>query len=233
MQLERILQSQGFGSRRECRARIRSGQVLINGVAMDDPFADVPVEALELTVMGERWRFRERVYLAMNKPAGVECSHSPSHHPSVFSLLPPPLVARGVQCIGRLDEDTTGLLLFSDDGPYVHALSSPKRHVPKVYEVTTAAPLDQSQLSRLREGVVLRDEKEPVRAAACEQLGERVLRLTLGEGRYHQVKRMIAAVGNQVEALRRVAIGSLLLPNDLAPGQWRYLEREELPAPVK
>ena len=229
MQLERILQSQGFGSRRECRARIRSGQVLINGRRCDDPFADHPTADLELTVNGEAWRFREHVYLMMNKPAGAECSHQPTHHPSVFSLLPRPLVARGVQCVGRLDEDTTGLLLLSDDGQVVHALSSPRHQVAKVYEVTAAAPLEETQLQALRVGVVLRDEHAPVRAVSCERVGERVLRLTIAEGRYHQVKRMVAAAGSQVQALRRVAIGSLTLPEDLEPGRWRYLEAGELP----
>ncbi|MBL9038590.1 MAG: rRNA pseudouridine synthase, partial [Archangium sp.] len=135
MLLERALQSQGFGSRRECRELVASGQVAINGQPARNPETEVDTSGLVLTVRGEAWPWRESLYLALHKPSGTECSHQPTHHPSVFTLLPPHFVARGVQCVGRLDEDTTGLLLLSDDGGFVHALSSPKRKVAKVYEV--------------------------------------------------------------------------------------------------
>ena len=230
MLLERVLQSQGFGSRRGCRELIRAGRVLINGRPALEPSEELATPGLELTVDGERWRYRERVYLAMNKPAGHECSRAPEHHPSVFSLLPAPLLERGVQCVGRLDVDATGLLLLSDDGQFAHALSSPRRHVPRVYEVTAADPLDDRQLEALRAGVALKGESAPARADACTRLADRALRLTISEGRYHQVKRMLAAVGSRVVALDRVAIGALALPAGLGPGQWRYLEEHELPA---
>ena len=145
--------------------------------------------------------------IVMNKPAGYECSQKPRHHASVYSLLPAPLRQRGVQAIGRLDEDTTGVLLFTDDGTLVHRLTSPKHHVAKVYEVTCKHAVDAGQIDRLRAGVLLHDDDETVRAAACEATGERTLRLTLIEGKYHQVKRMVAAVGNRVEALERSAFG--------------------------
>jgi 16S rRNA pseudouridine516 synthase len=130
--------------------------------------------------------------------------------------------------VGRLDQDTTGLLLLSDDGAFIHRMNSPRHHVPKVYEVTTRHALDEQQLARLRAGVVLMDDPQPVRAAACEAVTERHLRLTLTEGKYHQVKRMLAAVGNRAEALHRSRIGALQLPADLAPGQWRWLDAEQL-----
>jgi 16S rRNA pseudouridine516 synthase len=133
-----------------------------------------------------------------------------------------------VQPVGRLDEDTTGLLLLTDDGQLNHALAAGKRKVAKVYLVTTKHPLDDQQLERLRAGVVLHDDPAPVAGLACEQLGERRLRLTVSEGRYHQVKRMLAAVGNRVEALHREAVGGLVLPPELAPGGWRWLDAEEL-----
>jgi 16S rRNA pseudouridine516 synthase len=133
-----------------------------------------------------------------------------------------------VQPVGRLDQDTTGLLLLSDDGAFLHRMTSPKHHVPKVYEVTTKHPIDARQVARLLEGVVLDDDPKPVRAAACEAMDECTLRLTLTEGKYHQVKRMLAAVGNRVEGLHRSRIGGLALPADLAPGQWRWLEPEDL-----
>ena len=133
-----------------------------------------------------------------------------------------------MQAIGRLDEDTTGVLLFTDDGRLIHRLTSPKHHVAKVYEVGCKHPVDASQVERLLQGVLLHDDNETVRAAACEATGPSALRLTLTEGKYHQVKRMIAAVGNRVEALHRSRIGDLALPGDLAPGQWRWLTPREL-----
>ncbi|NBT91783.1 MAG: pseudouridine synthase, partial [Betaproteobacteria bacterium] len=122
----------------------------------------------------------------------------------------------------------TGLLLLTDDGQFIHRMSSPRHHVPKVYEVTVKHPLEASQIDRLCQGVVLDDDPQPVRAAACEAVGPLHLRLTLTEGKYHQVKRMVAAVGNRVEALHRSQIGQLRLPEDLAPGQWRWLDAAQL-----
>jgi 16S rRNA pseudouridine516 synthase len=133
-----------------------------------------------------------------------------------------------VQAIGRLDADTTGLLLMSDDGAFIHRMSSPKRHVPKVYDVQAKHPVTQQQVAKLLQGVVLDDDPKPVRAASCEATGEQSVRLTLTEGKYHQVKRMLAAVGNRVESLHRSRIGGFELPAGLAPGQWRWLREEDL-----
>ena len=228
MKLERILHSQGFGTRRTCRERIRAGQVQVGPAPCLDPYAEFPTEAFDFVVDGESWRYREHAYLALNKPPGYECSHRPLHHPSVFSLLPRPLVTRGVQCVGRLDEDTTGLLLLTDDGPFLHALSSPRRKIAKVYEVRTRHAVDDAQIEVLLRGVLLHDAPAPVRAAACERLSEAALRLTVTEGKYHQVKRMVAAAGNRVEALRRVAIGGLELPAEIEEGQWIWLDAAAL-----
>lgn len=228
MQIERILHSQGFGTRRECRGRVRSGQVRANGVEVDDPFAEVSTAGLVLEVDGERWPYREKAYLMLHKPAGCECSQRPQAYPSVFRLLPEPLVQRGVQSVGRLDQDTTGLLLFSDDGQFIHLWSSGKKRIPKVYEVTTKHPVDGALVDRLLAGVELHDELLPVAAAACEQTGEHGLRLTVTEGKYHQVKRMVAAASNRAEGLHRSQVGGLALPADLAPGDWRWLEAADL-----
>jgi len=228
LKLAQILFTQGFGARRECEGLIASGLVTVAGEACDDPFRDISPEGLEFTVRGERWPYFEKALLMLHKPAGYECSQKPKHHPSVMSLLPGPLRRREVQPVGRLDEDTTGLLLLTDDGALIHRLTSPKKHVPKVYEVGCKHPLDATQLAKLREGVVLDDSPIPVRAAACEAVGEAGLRLTLLEGKYHQVKRMVAAVGNRVETLHRSAFGALVLPADLAPGQWRWLPGPEV-----
>lgn len=228
MQLERLLQSQGFGSRKACRAMVRAGRVNIDGTLCDNPFAEFEVAGLAFTVDGEAWAYRPQAYLMLNKPAGYECSRSPRHHAGILDLLPEPLRTRGVQPVGRLDEDTAGLLLLSDDGQFIHRLISPKHKVPKVYEVTAKHPVDDGQIAALLAGVQLHDEPAPIAAAACERISENVIRLTLTEGKYHQVKRMLAAAGNRVDALKRIAVGGLALPGDLPEGGWRWLEDAEL-----
>lgn len=230
MDLESILFTQGFGSRRQCRALIADGRVAVAGALCQDPATAFATDALTFEVDGLAWRYREHAYLMLNKPAGYECSREPQHHLSVFSLLPAPLAARGVQCVGRLDEDTTGLLLLSDDGRFIHAYTSPKRKVPKTYLATTRHPLDDVQLTALRDGVLLHGETKPIAAAAAHARDERLLELTIHEGKYHQVKRMIAAAGNRCEALHRERVGALALPASLAPGQWQWLEADQLQA---
>jgi 16S rRNA pseudouridine516 synthase len=224
MRLAQILFSQGFGSRRECLARILDGQVSIAGQVQDDPDAEFETAGLVFQVQGRDWPFHERALVMLHKPAGYECSMKPRHHPSVMSLLPAPLRVRGLQPVGRLDEDTTGLLLLTDDGPLIHRLTSPRHHVPKVYEVVCRHPVTPAQLQALRDGVVLDDDPRPVRAAAAQASGECSLQLTLTEGKYHQVKRMLAAVGNRVERLHRSTIGGLGLPATLPAGGWAWVD---------
>ena len=223
MRLSAILFSQGFGTRRECAGRVLDGQVGIGGRVCEDPEEDFDTEGLVFSVEGREWPFHAKALVVLHKPAHYECSMKPRHHPSVMSLLPAPLRTRGLQPVGRLDEDTTGLLLLTDDGTLIHRLTSPKKHMPKVYEVTARHPLDDRQLTALRTGVVLDDDPAPVAALDVQAPGEHTLRMTLTEGRYHQVKRMVAAVGNRVDALHRSAIGAFALPHDLVPGQWRWL----------
>jgi 16S rRNA pseudouridine516 synthase len=221
-----LLFTQGFGTRRECAALVASGFLDVEGIGIVDDLGRELDGANELWFRvrgGARWPYREHALIVLNKPAGYECSQKPRHHASVYSLLPAPLRQRGVQAIGRLDEDTTGVLLFTDDGALVHRLTSPKRHVAKVYEVTCKHAVDASLLDRLRAGVLLHDDDETARAAACEATGVRALRLTLLEGKYHQVKRMIAAGGNRVEALERSAFGPVRV-DGLGAGEWRWLD---------
>ncbi|MBX3610908.1 MAG: 16S rRNA pseudouridine(516) synthase [Hydrogenophaga sp.] len=236
MRLEEVLYSQGFGTRRICRGLIQQGLVVV-GDAIDpslDPDEFVDPHSLRFRVDGQQWMWQERAYLMMNKPAGYECSQRASSHPSIYTLLPGPLrqrgggAAAGVQAVGRLDQDTTGLLLLSDDGAFIHRLTSPKHHVPKVYEVVLRHPLTANTCARLEAGVVLDDDPRPVKAAKADATGDCSLRLVLTQGKYHQVKRMIAAVGNRVEQLHRSAIGAVVLPDDLSPGQWRWLSADEV-----
>ncbi len=233
MQLERLLQKHGFGTRKDCRALVRRERVRVNGEICDDPFADIATDGLVFSVDDVEWPYLEHATVLLHKPASYECSRKPQHHPSVLELLPLPLRERGVQPIGRLDEDTTGLLLITDDGQLNHQLSSGKRKVPKVYLATTKHPLDQAQIDQLLAGVLLHDEPEPIVAAAAEIVDEHTLRLTVTEGKYHQVKRMVAAVGNRVEALHRAAVAELELPADLKPGEWRWLSAVDMEKLVK
>ncbi len=234
--LEELLFSQGFGTRRVCRGLVQQGRVAVGVPAQpcDDPDALFDPQGFRFSVEGEAWEWYERAYLMLHKPAGYECSQRPSAHPSIYTLLPAPLRARGggaaagVQAVGRLDQDTTGLLLLSDDGAFIHRLTSPRHHVPKVYEVVLRHPMGEVERRRLLDGVVLDDDPRPVRAAAADLVGALHLRLVLTEGKYHQVKRMVAAVGNRVEGLHRSAVGELRLPEDLAPGDWRWLSPEEV-----
>lgn len=230
LDLERILHKQGFGTRKMCRILILNEEVTVNGDLCDDPDAKFELHNLQLTVKGEAWPYQEHSYLMMHKPPHIECSRKTQFHPTIYSLLPPPLVERGVQCIGRLDEDTTGLILLSDDGQFIHRISSPKHHVPKVYEVTCKHAVNAEQIAHILAGVKLIDEDETIAALACEPMTDHILHMTLAEGKYHQVKRMIAAISNRVEALKRIKIGQLSLPEDLAPGQWRWLSEEALTA---
>lgn len=226
--LERILHRQGHGARKLCRMLILNGEVTVNGETWDDPDTDVDLENLQYTVQGEDWEYRAQSYLMLHKPANYECSRKTVHHPSIYRLIPHPLIARGVQCIGRLDEDTTGLLLLSDDGQFIHRMSSPKHKVPKVYEVHCKHPVTPEQILQLQAGVKLVDEDETISALDCQLVSEKVIHLTLAEGKYHQVKRMVAAISNRVVALKRIQIGALHLPEDLNPGQWRWLTEADL-----
>ena len=227
--LDRILQSQGFGSRKYCRELIDDGEVAVNGEIVDDYRATPDTNGLVLTVFEEEWAYREHIYIAINKPQNIECSRKPSHHPGVLTLLPEQFTWRDVQPVGRLDHDTTGLLLMSDDGAFIHAQSSPKRHVPKVYAATTAEPVTEALIAQLKSGVQLHDEPAPLAATRCRQLGEHLLEIVLEQGKYHQVKRMLAAAGNHCSALRRTAIGGLQLDAlELEEGEWTYLDAQQM-----
>lgn len=226
MLLEKILQSQGFGSRKYCQQLIKNGSVSIDGEVVSDLKKQFSAENLEFSLFGETYQYREKVYLALIKPKGFECSHQPHHHQSVFSLLPEILIQRGVQAIGRLDQDTTGLLLLTDDGKYLQALTHPRKHVPKVYHVTTIDPVTSEQIEMLGQGVSLHQEKGVFAATDVEILETHQLTMTIHQGVYHQVKRMIAAVGNKVEALHRHQVGQLVLP-ELEDGEWVYLSEQQ------
>lgn len=227
--LDRILQSQGFGTRKWCRELIADGEVAIDGVAITDHKSAFETEGLVFTLFDEEWEYREKLYVALNKPANIECSRKPSHHPGVLTILPEQFTWREVQPVGRLDHDTTGLLLMSDDGAFIHAQSSPKRHVPKLYLATTAEPVTDELVALLQAGVQLHDEPAPLAAQLCRKVSENALEIVLEQGKYHQVKRMLAAAGNHCSALQRTAIGGLTLEAlGLEIGEWCFLDADQM-----
>lgn len=227
--LDRVLQSQGFGTRKWCSELIADGEVSIAGQVMRDSRSSVETDGLEFTVFGEPWIYREHVYIALNKPANFECSRKASHHPGVLTLLPEQFNRRDVQPVGRLDHDTTGLLLMSDDGPFIHKQSSPKYHVPKVYVATAQDAVTPELVAQLLAGVKLHDEPAPLAAVTCRRVDSHRIEIVLEQGKYHQVKRMLAAAGNHCVALRRVQIGKLSLDAlGLAEGAWCYLDAAQL-----
>ncbi|OTG86065.1 16S rRNA pseudouridine(516) synthase [Acinetobacter sp. ANC 4558] len=227
MFLEKMLQSQGFGTRKHCQQLIKNGAVQIQGEVKQIPKEKVDVNELLFCVYGHEYQYREKVYIALNKPQGYECSHQSTHHFSVFDLFDDVLNQRGIQCVGRLDQDTTGLLLLTDDGQFLQALTHPKKHVAKVYQMHTADVVNDEQMEKLKQGVELRNEVGIFAATDITCLADKHLQITIHQGVYHQVKRMLAAVGNKVEQLHRHQIGALQLPT-LAEGEWVYLRQEQV-----
>lgn len=229
MLLEKMLQSQGFGSRKHCQQLIKNGAISINGEIITNPKQKLDVTHLDFTVYGTAHGYREQLYIALNKPQGYECSHQATHHFSVFELFDDILLNRGLQCVGRLDQDTTGMLLLTDDGQFLQALTHPKKHVAKVYQMHTADPATLTQIEQLHTGVELRNEHGLFAATDVSVLETGQLQMTIHQGVYHQVKRMLAAVGNKVEKLHRHQIGALSLTDlALAEGEWCYLSSEQI-----
>lgn len=221
MRLDAILSRFGYCSRREAAQWIKRGRVTVKGVVAKS--ASAKAEPADVLVNGEPIEFPDGLYVALNKPLGCTCSHREEGE-LVYDLLPQQWMDRGdgVSTVGRLDKETSGLLLITDDGAFVHALTSPKRHVPKVYEFECSAPVPASAVALFASGeLLLNGENTLCLPAELEITGECTGCLTLHEGRYHQVRRMLAAVGAPVTRLTRTAIGPLQLADlNLAPGEW-------------
>lgn len=213
----------GYCTRREAAAWVRQGRVVQNGAVLKQPSAQVQPE--KTLVDGEPVEFPDGLCVALYKPLGYTCSHAEEEGGKpVYDLLPGRWLRRNpaVQTVGRLDKETSGLLLLTDDGALLHALTSPRRHVPKEYEFTTAAAVPAEAVELFAGGeLVLRGESTPCLPAQLVMTSECAGRLTLHEGRYHQVRRMLAAVGAPVLRLERVSIGPLRLEElSLQPGEW-------------
>jgi 16S rRNA pseudouridine516 synthase len=227
--LVRILQSQGFGTRKDCAHLVWQGLVKVQNEVQTDPNRVFNLEKFEFQVGSKSWMYASQVYIKAWKSSDLECTHQSTHHDSVFSLFPSPLVERGLLAAGRLDVDTEGLILFSDDGQFVHHVTSPKKELPKTYHIQLKHPGSDELCTELLAGVQLRDEKTPTQAKSAKLIDPLNLELEITEGKYHQVKRMIAAAGNRVEALKRTAIGGVTLEG-LEMRGWSHLTALELEA---
>jgi 16S rRNA pseudouridine516 synthase len=225
--LERLLASMGYGSRKESRALVRMGLVELDGNVLEDPFMEFAERPESITVNGEEVPTVDKLYVMMHKPLDVECSHNARDHQSVFSLLPDRFTAMGIQTVGRLDADSEGLLLLSNQGDFIHKVESPKKGLLKRYRVTLAREFTEAQKQELLKGVMLKGERREVLAREIEVEGDSVI-VAIGEGLYHQVRRMFAAVGNHVETLERISIGPVQLDASLGRGGWRFLTDEEV-----
>lgn len=232
MRLDRLLGNLGYGSRKEMHGLVAAREVILDGKPLTDAGARIaigPDLPLRMTVMGKPVDPPPPVVIMMHKPLGVVCSHKEAGR-RIYDLLPPRWRVRdpALSSVGRLDKDTSGLLLITDDGDFLHRVISPRRHVQKSYIAELDRPLSGNEGEIFAAGtLMLEGEEKPLLPAVLEPLGERRARLLIEEGRYHQVRRMFAAVDNHVIALHRDRIGGLALPDDLEPGSYRVLPAAE------
>ena len=235
VRLDRLLANLGYGSRREVQGLIAAGRVALDGGTLRDGAAHVTATADladRMTVAGAPLDPPSPLTLVLHKPIGVVCSHREAGR-SVYELLPERWRRRTpvLSTIGRLDADTSGLLLLTDDGALLHKIISPRRHVPKRYLASLDRPLTGEEAALFGAGtLMLEGETKPVAPAVLEPISPRSARLTVTEGRYHQVRRMFAATGNHVHSLHREAVGGLELADDLAPGAWRIASDADIAA---
>ena len=233
--LDRLLANMGYGSRKEVQGLVRAGLVTLDGASVADAdmrIAATPDLANQMRVNGARLDPPPGMALMLHKPAGVTCSHKETGA-LVYELLPARWRRRdpGLSTVGRLDKETSGLLLLTDDGALLHKIISPKSHIAKRYRVTLDRPMAGDEGALFASGqMMLESDDKPLLPAALETISPTEALLTITEGRYHQVRRMFAAVGNHVTALHRDRVGGLELPADLAAGQWRQMSAAEVAA---
>ena len=233
MRIDRLLANMGYGSRRDIERMANSDRVILDGQIIDDVSARIAVARdlpSRMSIDGMPLDPPPGLIIAMHKPLGVTCSHKDAG-PLVYDLLPSRWRARdpAISTVGRLDKETSGLLLMTDNGALLHRIIAPKSHVAKRYCATLARPLKGDEAKVFGAGgLMLESDDKPLLPAEFEPLSDRSGRLTLHEGRYHQVRRMFAAIGNHVEALHRDQIGAFDLPEDLAAGEWRLLDEPQI-----
>lgn len=235
LRLDRLLANMGYGSRKEVQGLVKAGAVTLDGAVLQVADAKIAIQpdlAQRMKVQGRPLDPPPGMALMLHKPLGVTCSHKEAG-PLVYDLLPTRWRMRepGISTVGRLDKETSGLLLLTDDGALLHRIISPRHHVPKRYRATLARPLAGDEGAALASGTLLLEgEDKPLAPAVLEPISTTEAFLTVTEGRYHMVRRMFAALGNHVEALHRDRIGALDLPEDLAPGEHRLMTPADIDA---
>jgi 16S rRNA pseudouridine516 synthase len=231
--VDKLLSSMGYGSRSEMARLAKAGGIVLDGVALVDVSQRIPVTPDlpgRMRIDGEALDPVAGLVVLLNKPLGMTCSHK-EEGPLVYDVLPRRWRRRdpAISTIGRLDKQTSGLLLLTDDGGLLHRIISPKRHVRKTYRAWLARPLAGGEGDLFASGqLMLEGEEKPLAPAVLEVVSESEALLTVTEGRYHQVRRMFAATGNHVEALHRESLGGLAVPEGMGPGEWRLLSAEEI-----
>lgn len=227
MRLDKFIAENTGLTRSQAAKELKAGLITVNGEIVKASAIKISQQD-EIYYDGERLEWVETgQYFMLNKPQGCVCSHDDGDYPTVFQFFDYPLSSR-LHTAGRLDVDTTGLVLLTDDGKWSHRITSPKHHCEKTYLVTLADPIEDFYAPKLREGILLRGEKTPTLPAEMEILDDYNLNLTISEGRYHQVKRMFAALGNKVVALHRWRIGEIILDETLEEGEFRALNKQEI-----
>lgn len=226
MRLDQFIASTTPLSRKEAKRAIGQGRVIVDDQACRQASTHISANA-RVTLDDDLLALPGDRYLMLNKPEGVVSATTDSDHPTALDLLPANL-RQNLHIAGRLDADTTGLLLLTSDGQWSHRVTSPRVKCPKTYRVTLSDPITEAALQQLRAGMELRNDPRPTKPAKAMRVGEYEIELTISEGRYHQVKRMLAATGNRVEALHRISIGAIALDSNLTPGAFRELTEAEI-----
>lgn len=227
--LDKILASQGASSRKEVKEMIKKGRVAVNGTAVLDPAVKIS-EADSVTLDGAELVLKKHIYLMLNKPQGVVSASDSKNDKTVIDLVPDKFYRSGLFPAGRLDKDTVGFVLITDDGDFAHRILSPKNHVVKTYEARLERKLTDSQKDLIQNGIVLSDGTtcKQSRVEILEDGDKPLVQIQICEGKYHQIKRMFAAAGNKVVYLKRTKIGDLTLDGALSQGQCREITSEEL-----
>ena len=227
MRLDKFFSETGLLSRREVARAVSRGEISVNGIPVKRADVKLNEQTDRVTLRGEPIVYQKFVYMMLNKPSGYVSATEDGRDPTVLELLPPQYTAFGLFPCGRLDKHTLGLMLLTDNGDVAHRLLSPRRHVSKRYAFRCKFPLTREECERFREGLVLEDgyETKPADIELNEDMKSGII--TLVEGKYHQIKRMLEALHNQITYLERISFGPLTLPADLARGAWRELTPEE------
>ncbi|KIL47295.1 RNA pseudouridine synthase [Jeotgalibacillus alimentarius] len=230
MRLDKLLSNMGYGSRKEMKKWLKSGAVTVDGKPVKDGKQQVNTEHQTVTVNGEEVHYREFIYLMMNKPQGVISATEDGLHETVIDLIDPDYHLFEPFPVGRLDKDTEGFMLLTNDGALAHDLLSPKKHVAKTYYAKVAGAVTQDDIEAFKNGVTLDDgyETKPGELVILHSGDTSEIELTITEGKFHQVKRMFQSVGKEVVFLKRLSMGPLELDPDLEPGEYRELSEEEL-----